>query len=310
MKVSIIGSGNVGVATALYLIEKKVANVVLIDIVKGWAEGKALDIVHASPIRKYDVSINGYSDMSKIKDSDVIVVTAGKPRLPGMSREDLLRDNVKIMKSVSESVAEYAPNAVLITVTNPLDILAYVALKVTGFALKRVIGMAGILDSSRFRYFIADELGVSPRNVTALVLGGHGDLMVPLPRYSTVHGIPVTDLLPKAKIEKLIQRTRKAGGEIVSYLKTGSAYWSPGSSAAEMVECVVRNRHRIVPCSAYLRGEYGIDGLFSGVPIVIGRNGVEKIIELSLTTEEKQALHLSADKGREVIEIIESENLI
>ena len=310
MKVSIIGSGNVGVATALYLIEKRVANVVLIDIVKGWAEGKALDIVHASPIRKYDVSINGYSDMSKIKDSDVIVVTAGKPRLPGMSREDLLRDNVKIMKSVSEEIAKYAPNAVLITVTNPLDILAYVALKVTGFALKRVIGMAGILDSSRFRYFIADELGVSPRNVTALVLGGHGDLMVPLPRYSTVHGIPITDLLPKAKIEKLIQRTRKAGGEIVSYLKTGSAYWSPGSSAAEMVECVVRDRKRIVPCSAYLRGEYGIDGLFSGVPIVIGRNGVEKIIELSLTTEEKQALHLSADKGREVIEIIESEKLI
>ncbi len=310
MKVSIIGSGNVGVATALYLIEKKVANVVLIDIVKGWAEGKALDIVHASPIRKYDVNINGYSDIAMIKDSDVIVVTAGKPRLPGMSREDLLRDNVKIMKFVSEKIAKYAPNAVVITVTNPLDVLAYVALKVTGFALKKVIGMAGILDSSRFRYFIAEELGVSPKNVTALVLGGHGDLMVPLPRYSTVHGIPVTDLLPKGKIDKLIERTRKAGGEIVAYLKTGSAYWSPGSSAAEMVECIVRNRNRIVPCSAYLRGEYGIDGLFAGVPIVIGQNGVERIIELSLTTEEKQALHLSADKVREIIEKIESEQLI
>jgi len=310
MKVSIIGSGNVGVATALYLIEKKVANVVLIDIVKGWAEGKALDIVHASPIRKYDVYIDGYSDIAMIKDSDVIVVTAGKPRLPGMSREDLLRDNVKIMKFVSERIAEYAPNAVVITVTNPLDVLAYVALKVTGFALKKVIGMAGILDSSRFRYFIADELGVSPKNVTALVLGGHGDLMVPLPRYSTVHGIPVTDLLPKEKIDKLIERTRKAGGEIVAYLKTGSAYWSPGSSAAEMVECIVRDRNRIVPCSAYLRGEYGIDGLFAGVPIVIGKNGVKKIIELSLSTEEKQALHLSADKVREVIEKIESEQLI
>ncbi|NQV19715.1 MAG: malate dehydrogenase [Armatimonadetes bacterium] len=310
MKVSIIGSGNVGVATALYLIEKKVANVVLIDVVKGWAEGKALDIVHASPIRKYDVYIDGYSDISKIEDSNVIVVTAGKPRLPGMSREDLLRDNVKIMKFVSENIAKYAPNAVVITVTNPLDVLAYVALKVTGFALKKVIGMAGILDSSRFRYFIAEELGVSPKNVTALVLGGHGDLMVPLPRYSTVHGIPVTDLLPKEKIDKLIERTRKAGGEIVAYLKTGSAYWSPGSSAAEMVECIVRNRNRIVPCSAYLRGEYGIDGLFAGVPIVIGENGVEKIIELSLTTEEKQALHLSADKVREVIEKIEFEQLI
>ena len=310
MKVSIIGSGNVGIATALYLIEKKVSDTVLIDIVDGWAEGKALDIVHASPIRKYDVSVNGYTDISMIKDSEVIVVTAGKPRLPGMSREDLLRDNVKIMKSVSESIAKYAPNAVVITVTNPLDILAYVALKVTGFALKKVIGMAGILDSSRFRYFIAEELGVSPKNVTALVLGGHGDLMVPLPRYSTVHGIPITDLLPKDKIDRLIERTRKAGGEIVAYLKTGSAYWSPGSSAAEMVECIVRDRNRIVPCSAYLRGEYGIDGLFAGVPIVIGKNGVEKIIELSLTTEEKQALHLSADKVREVIEKIESEQLI
>jgi len=310
MKVSIIGSGNVGVACALYLAEKKVANITLVDIVEDWAKGKAMDIVQASPIRRYDVHIHGYSDMSMIKDSDVIVVTAGKPRLPGMSREDLIKDNVKIMKSVSEEIAKYAPNAIVITVTNPLDILAYVALKVTGFALKKVIGMAGVLDSSRFRYFIADELGVSPLNVTALVLGGHGDLMVPLPRYSTVHGIPVTELLPRATIEKLVARTRKAGGEIVAYLKTGSAYWSPGSSAAEMVECVVRNRHRILPCSAYLRGEYGIDGLFSGVPIKIGRGGVEEIIELSLTTEEKDALHLSAAKVREVIEMIESEKLI
>ncbi|HHE37162.1 MAG TPA: malate dehydrogenase [Candidatus Cloacimonetes bacterium] len=310
MKVSIIGSGNVGVACALYLAEKKVANITLIDIVDDWAKGKAMDIVQASPIRRYDVYINGYSEMSMIKDSDVIVVTAGKPRLPGMSREDLVKDNVKIMKSVSEEIAKYAPNAVVITVTNPLDILAYVALKVTGFALKKVIGMAGVLDSSRFRYFIADELGVSPLNVTALVLGGHGDLMVPLPRYSTVHGIPVTELLPRATIEKLVTRTRKAGGEIVAYLKTGSAYWSPGSSAAEMVECVVRNRNRILPCSAYLRGEYGIDGLFSGVPIKIGRGGVEEIIELSLTTEEKDALHLSAAKVREAIEKIESEKLI
>ncbi len=310
MKVSIIGSGNVGVACALYLAEKRVSNIVLIDVVEGWAEGKAMDIVQASPIRRYDVFINGYSDISMIKDSEVVVVTAGKPRLPGMSREDLLRDNVKIMKNVSESIARYAPNSIVITVTNPLDILAYVALKVTGFALKKVIGMAGILDSSRFRYFIAHELGVSPKNVTALVLGGHGDLMVPLPRYSTVHGIPVSELLPKAKIDKLIERTRKAGGEIVAYLKTGSAYWSPGSSAAEMAECIVRNRNRIVPCSAYLRGEYGIDGLFAGVPIKIGRNGVEEIIELSLTTEETQALHLSAEKVREVIEKIEAEKLI
>ncbi|MBC8313588.1 MAG: malate dehydrogenase [Candidatus Cloacimonetes bacterium] len=310
MKVSIIGSGKVGIATALYLIEKKVADVILIDVIKNWAEGIAMDIVQASPIRRYDVSICGYSEVSKIQDSDVVVVTAGKPRLPGMSREDLLRDNIKIMKQVAKDVAKYAPNTILITVSNPLDILAYVALKVTGFALKKVIGMAGILDSSRFRYFIASELGVSPKNVTALVLGGHGDLMVPLPRYSTVHGIPITELLPKSTIDRLVERTRKAGGEIVSYLKTGSAYWSPGSSVAEMVECIVRDRRRIVPCSAYLRGEYGVEGLFAGVPIKIGRNGVEEIIELTLTTEEKQALHLSAGKVKDVIEQLETENLI
>lgn len=310
MKVSIIGSGKVGVSTALFLAEKKVADLVLIDVIPGWAAGNALDIGQAAPIRKYDIYLNGYDDISNIEDSDVVVITAGKPRLPGMSREDLLFDNTKIMKTVAADVAKYAPNAVLITVTNPLDILAYVALKISGFALKRVIGMAGVLDSTRFRYFIAEELGVSPRNVTALVMGGHGDLMVPLPRYSSVHGIPVTDLMPATKIEKLVERTRKAGGEIVAYLKTGSAYWSTGSSVAEMVECIVRDRHRIVPCSAYLRGEYGIDGLFVGVPIKIGRNGAEEIIELPLNTEEKKALHVSAEKVRGVIEKLESEKLI
>ena len=310
MKISIIGSGKVGVATALFLIEKKVADIILIDIVKDWAAGNALDIVQASPVRRYDVDISGYSDISMIKDSDVVVITAGKPRLPGMSREDLLKDNAKTMKIVSENVAKYAPNAILIVVTNPLDVMSYLTLKVTGFALRKVIGMAGILDSTRFRYFIAKELGVSPKNVTALVLGGHGDLMVPLPRYSTVHGIPISYLLPRATIERLIERTRKGGGEIVAYLKTGSAYWSTGSSIAEMVECIIRDRKRIVPCSAYLRGEYGIDGLFVGVPIKIGRNGVEDIIELSLNKEEKKALHTSAEKVREVIEKLETENVI
>jgi len=310
MKVSIIGSGKVGVSTALYLAEKKVADLVLIDIVPGWAAGNALDIIQSAPIRRYDIYIHGYEDISKIAGSDVVVITAGKPRLPGMSREDLLYDNTKIMSSVAADVAEYAPNAVIITVTNPLDILAYVTLKVSGFAIKKVIGMAGVLDSTRFRYFIASELNISPKNVTALVLGGHGDQMVPLPRYSSIHGIPVTELLPKSKIDKLVERTRKAGGEIVSYLKTGSAYWSPGSSVAEMVECIVRDRHRIVPCSVFLRGEYGIDNLFAGVPIKIGRNGVEEIIELPLNKEEKKALNISAEKVRSVIEKLENEKLI
>ncbi|MBC8525528.1 MAG: malate dehydrogenase [Candidatus Cloacimonetes bacterium] len=310
MKVSIVGSGKVGVATALFLIEKKVADIVLIDIVKDWAEGNALDIIQASPIRRYDVDIKGYSDIKEVEGSDVVVITAGKPRLPGMSREDLLKDNAKIIRAVSEDIAKYAPNAIIIMVTNPLDIMAYLTLKVTGFALRRVIGMAGILDSTRFRYFIASELGISPKNVTALVLGGHGDLMVPLPRYSTVHGIPISYLLPRETTEKLIERTRKGGGEIVGYLKTGSAYWSTGSSVAEMVECIIRDRKRIIPCSAYLRGEYGIDGLFVGVPIKIGRNGVEDIIELSLNTDEKKALHTSAERVREVIERLEAENLI
>lgn len=310
MKVSIIGSGKVGVSTALFLIEKKVADIVLIDIIPDWAKGTALDIEQSSCVRKYDVSIDGYSDISKIESSDVVVVPAGKPRLPGMSREDLLKDNVKIVKAVSEDIARYAPNAVLIMVTNPLDIMAYVALKVTGFALRRVIGMAGILDSSRFRYFIAKELGISPKNVAALVLGGHGDLMVPLARYSTVHGVPIPYLLKESTIQKLIERTRKGGGEIVSYLKTGSAYWTTGSSVAEMVECVIRDKKRIIPCSAYLRGEYGIDGIFVGVPVKVGKDGVEEIIELNLFTEEKEALHRSAAKVKEVIGNMESENLI
>lgn len=310
MKVSIIGSGKVGVSTALYLIEKTVADIVLIDIVPDWAGGIALDVVQSSPIRGYDVSINGYSDISKIENSDVVVVPAGKPRLPGMSREDLLKDNVRTIKAVSEDIAKYSPNAVLIMVTNPLDVMAYTALKVTGFALRKVIGMAGILDSSRFRYFIANELGISPKNVAALVLGGHGDLMVPLARYSTVHGIPITQMLKESTIKKLIERTRKGGGEIVSYLKTGSAYWTTGSSVAEMVECVIRDKKRIIPCSAYLRGEYGIDGIFVGVPVKLGKDGVEEIIELQLTTEEKEALHHSAARVREVIENMETENLI
>ncbi|MFO7891851.1 MAG: malate dehydrogenase [bacterium] len=309
-KVTIIGSGHVGASSALYISEKRLANVVLIDVVEGLAHGRALDSVEAAPIRKYDTRINGTTDFAEMADSDVVVVTAGKARTPGMSRDDLLKINAKIISSISEEIAHYAPNTIIIMVTNPLDVMAYVALKVTGFALKRVVGMAGVLDSTRFRYFLADKLGVSVGDTTALVLGGHGDSMVPLPRYATVSGIPIPELLEKDDIDKLVERTRKGGAEIVSYLKTGSAFWAPAASVAEMVECVIRDKMRILPCSAYMRGEYGIEGIFVGVPIKLGKNGVEEIIELSLTKEENEALVNSASKVKSIIEKLEDERLV
>lgn len=309
-KVSIVGSGNVGATSALYIAEKRIADVVLVDVVEGLARGKALDAIEAAPLRQYDTWIEGEVDFSKMKNSDVVVVTAGKARTPGMSRDDLLQINAKIIKSVAESIERYAPNAVLIMVTNPLDVMCYVALKVTGFALKRVVGMAGVLDSTRFRYFLAAEMGVNVADTTALVLGGHGDSMVPLPRYTTVCGIPIPELLSKDTIDKLIERTRKGGAEIVSYLKSGSAFWAPAAAVAEMVECVIRDKKRILPCSAYLRGEYGIEGLFVGVPIKLGQNGVEQIIELSLAEEEKEALNQSAASVKTIIEKLEESRII
>lgn len=309
-KVTIIGSGHVGAASALYISEKRLADVVLIDVLEGLAHGCALDSVEAAPIRHYDTRIQGTTDFAKMKNSDVVVVTAGKARTPGMSRDDLLQINAKIIGSISKEIAHYAPNTIIIMVTNPLDIMAQVALKMSGFALKRVVGMAGVLDSTRFRYFLADKLGVSVGDTTALVLGGHGDSMVPLPRYTTISGIPIPELLEKDEIDKLIERTRKGGAEIVSYLKTGSAYWAPAASVAEMVECVVRDKMRILPCSAYLRGEYGIEGLFVGVPVKLGKNGVEDIIELSLLKEEKEALLNSASKVKSIIEKLEEKRMI
>ena len=309
-KVSIIGSGNVGATSALYIAEKRIADVVLIDVVEGLARGKALDAIEAAPLRRYDTYIEGTEDFSAMVDSDVVVVTAGMPRKPGMSRDDLLQVNAKIMRSVSEQIARYAPNAVLIVVSNPLDVMCYTALKVTGFALKRVVGMAGVLDSTRFRYFLAEKLGVNVNVTTALVLGGHGDSMVPLPRYTTVSGVPIPELLSKDVIDELVERTRKGGAEIVSYLKTGSAFWAPAASVSEMVECVVRDKKRILPCSAYLRGEYGIEGLFIGVPVKLGKNGVEEIVELSLTKEEREALATSAAGVRQVIEKLEDLQII
>jgi malate dehydrogenase len=293
----------------LYLAEKKIADIFLIDVIEGLSEGKALDAEEGAPIRRYDIELRGTTDFSEMADSDVVVVTAGIARKPGMSREDLLNTNARIIKSVCEKAAMYAPNSILIMVTNPLDVMAYVALKVTGFALKKVVGMAGILDSTRFRYFVAQKLGVSVCDTTAMVLGGHGDSMVPLPRYSTVSGIPMTEILSKDEIDKLIERTRKGGAEIVGYLKSGSAFYAPAASVAEMVECIIRDKRRILPCSAYLRGEYGIEGIFVGVPIMLGKNGVEKIIELELIPEEREALHTSASAVKEVIEKLETLNI-
>lgn len=309
-KVTIIGAGNVGSSVALYLAEHKIADVYLVDIVEGLPEGKALDAEEAAPIRRYDIELRGCTDFSCMVESDIVVITAGIARRPGMSRDDLLNTNAKIIKSVSGKVAEYAPNSIIIMVTNPLDVMAYLTLKTTGFALKRIVGMAGILDSIRFRYFVSNRLGVSVIDTTAMVLGGHGDSMVPLPRYSTVAGIPITELMSKDDIDKIIERTRKGGAEIVGYLKTGSAYYAPAAAVAKMVECIVRDKRRILPCSAYLRGEYGIEGLFVGVPVMLGKNGVEKIVELELIPEEREALHTSASAVRTVIERLENLGII
>ncbi|MGB7054860.1 MAG: malate dehydrogenase [bacterium] len=309
-KVTIIGAGNVGSSVALYLAEHKIADVFLVDVVEGLPEGKALDAEEAAPIRRYDTELRGCTDFSCMVDSDIVVITAGIARRPGMSRDDLLNTNAKIIRSVSEKVAQYAPNSIIIMVTNPLDVMAYLALKTTGFALKRIVGMAGILDSIRFRYFVSQKLGVSVIDTTAMVLGGHGDSMVPLPRYSTVAGIPITELMPKDDIDKIIERTRKGGAEIVGYLKTGSAYYAPAAAVAKMVECIVRDKRRILPCSAYLRGEYGIEGLFVGVPVMLGMNGVEKIIELELIPEEREALNTSASAVKTVIEKLENLGII
>lgn len=301
-KVSIIGSGYVGATAVYYIAEKNLADIVMVDVVEGLPQAKALDYLHAAPMRKYSVHISGTNDYKKIADSDVIVITAGIPRKPGMDRMDLMKINVDIAKKASQAIAEYAPNAIVIVVSNPLDIISMVTLQESGFALKRVVGMAGVLDATRYRYFIAEKLGVWPGDVMAMVLGGHGDSMVPLTRFTRVNGIPVQELLNAETIESLENRTRTGGGEIVSLLKQGSAFYAPGASVAKMVEAIVKDEKRVVPVSAYLRGEYGYNDIFLGVPVLLGKNGVEKIIELELTPEEKAALDDSAlhvEKGVE-----------
>ena len=294
-KVTVVGAGNVGATTAQRLAEKGLADVVVVDILEGVPNGKALDLEEASPVEKHDCHILGSNDYKDTEGSDIAIITAGIPRKPGMSRDDLIQTNAGIVKSVVEQLAKYAPNAVLIVVSNPLDAMCHVAYSAAGFPKERVIGMAGVLDSARFRLFIARELDVSVENTHAFVLGGHGDTMVPLPRYSTVAGIPITELISKERIDALVQRTRQGGAEIVQLLKTGSAYYAPASSAVEMAEAILKDRKKILPCAAYLEGEYGVDGLFIGVPVKLGAGGIEQIIEIQLTDEEAGQLKKSAD---------------
>ena len=301
-KVSIIGAGNVGATATYYIAEKVIADLVMVDVAGGMTQAKALDFLHAGPLRGYDVSIAGTDDFARIADSNVVVITAGLPRKPGMDRMDLLKVNAGIVKQAARAIVEHAPNAIVIVVSNPLDIMCHVALRSTGFDLRRVVGMAGILDSTRFRYFVAEQLGCALSSVHAMVLGGHGDQMVPLPRLTTVGGVPITELMDAATIARLVDRTRKGGAEIVALLKTGSAYYAPAASVSDMVEAVITDRKHLAPCAAYVRGEYGIDDLFIGVPVILGKNGVERIIELTLTDDERKQLLASADAVRKGVE--------
>jgi malate dehydrogenase len=303
-KVSIIGAGNVGATAAHWIAAKELADVVLVDVVEGVPQGKALDLQSAMPIEKISVHISGANDYAATANSDIVIITAGIPRKPGMSRDDLLNTNYKIMSDVVSKVVAQSPECILIIVSNPLDAMAQAAFKLSGFNRERVIGMAGVLDSARFRTFIMQELDVSSENVTAFVLGGHGDTMVPLPRYSTVAGIPITELLPPERIEQLVQRTRDGGAEIVKYLKTGSAYYAPSAATVEMVEAILKDKKKILPCAAYLEGEYGISGYYIGVPCKLGEKGIEQIIEIKLTAEEDAALKKSADAVKELCAVI------
>lgn len=309
-KVSVIGAGNVGSAVAQGVLARGIADVALIDVVNGLPQGKALDLAEAMPIESLSGGIEGGNEFDLLKGSDAVVVTAGITRKPGMSRDDLLATNAEIIGSVARRIAEHAPAAAVIVVTNPLDVMTYLAWKATGFPRERVMGMAGVLDSTRFAHFVSRELGVSPRDISAMVLGGHGDAMVPLPRYTTVSGVPITDLLPADKIAALVKRTRDGGAEIVSLLKQGSAYYAPGSAAALMVESLLSDEKRLLPAAALLEGEYGERDICLGVPVVVGGAGVERIIELVLSKEERQALQESAGAVRQGISVLRDRKLI
>jgi malate dehydrogenase len=293
-KVSIIGAGNVGASCALYAANQQLGDIVLTDIVEGMPQGKALDILQSASPLGIDISIKGTNDYADIEGSDVVIVTAGLARKPGMDRLDLLKKNAEICGGIAENIKKYAPDSIVIVVSNPIDVMVYHTWKVTGFPSERVIGQAGVLDSSRCAAFVAMELGVSVKDVSAMVMGGHGDTMVPLPRYTTVSGVPITELLPKDKIDAIGERTQKGGGEIVNLLKTGSAYYAPAASSVKMAAAIVKDTHDLLPCSALLQGEYGLKDVYVGVPCQLGKKGLEKIVELDLTEEEKKSLHSSA----------------
>ncbi len=297
-KVTVVGAGHVGATLAQRIAETSLADVVLVDVVEGVPQGKGLDLLEAGPVLGYDSRVAGSNGYDETSGSDIIVITAGLARKPGMSRDDLLAANGKIVKDVAEETGRRSPKAVMIVVTNPMDVMAYVAMKASNFPRERVIGMGGVLDSARFRTFVAMELGVSVENTHAFVLGGHGDAMVPLPRYSTVAGIPITEFLSKETIVKIVERTRSGGAEIVALLKTGSAYYAPSAAALEMAEAVLLDKKKILPCSAYLEGEYGVRGTFAGVPVKLGSKGIEQVLEISLTADEKAAFMKSVEAVR------------
>ena len=303
-KITVVGAGNVGATAAHWLASKELGDVVLVDIVEGVPQGKALDLAQAAPVEGFDVRLTGANGYDETKDSDVVIITAGLPRKPGMSRDDLLKTNADIVSKVVDEVVSRSPESILIVVSNPLDAMCQVAYKRSGFPKHRVIGMAGVLDSARMRCFLAEALNVSVENVTAFVLGGHGDTMVPLPRYSTCAGIPITELLPKEQIDAIVKRTANGGAEIVGLLKTGSAYYAPSSASVEMTEAILKDKKKILPCAAYLEGEYGVQNLYVGVPCKLGARGLEQIIEINLTTEERIALQKSAASVQELIDVL------
>ena len=305
-KITVVGGGNVGATVMHWAAARELGDIVLVDIVEGMPQGKALDMAESGPVEGFNSSVAGANDYEATAGSDLYIVTAGLPRKPGMSRDDLLRTNAKIMTEVCENIARHSPRATVVVVSNPLDAMCYVAKKATGFPPERVVGMAGLLDSARFRTFIALELGVSVEDVVAFVLGGHGDTMVPLTRFSSVGGIPVESLIPKDRLDRIVQRTRDGGIEIVNFLKTGSAYYAPSACAVQMAEAILKDQKRVAPCSAFLQGEYGYEGIYLGVPVLLGAGGVEKVFEIDLAPEEQAALDRSAEAVRGLIRVLES----